>query len=201
MDYEKAAKNLVVEIYFEIQLQGCFYHLSQCIYRKVQFLGFQQKYQEDAKFSLSIRMIPALAFVPLDDLLDVFDKLQESITDDDVLKVIDYFEDNYIGRRRRRNRAPPLFSHEVWNINIRVTNDLPRTNNSVEGWNRKMQSAVGANHPNLWRFLNVLKREQGLLNTIIDQFKFSKVDWFIHNCSRKYQGDIAIHDCKLHTLW
>ena len=91
------------------------------------------------------------------------------LTDDDVLKVIDYFEDNYIGRRRRRNRAPPLFSHEVWNINSRVINHLPRTNNSVEGWNRKMQSAVGASHPNLWRFLNVLKREQGLLNTIIDQ--------------------------------
>ena len=45
-------------------------------------------------------MIPALAFVPLYDLLDVFDKLQESITDDDVLKVINYIEDIYIGRRQ-----------------------------------------------------------------------------------------------------
>ena len=98
MDYEKAAMSLVIEIYGEVQLQGCFYHLSQCIYRKVQSPGFQQKYQEDAEFSLSIRMIPALAFVSVDDLLDVFDKLQESITDNDVLKVIDYFEDNYIGR-------------------------------------------------------------------------------------------------------
>ena len=32
-----------------------------------------------------------------------------------------------------------------------------------------MQAAVGACHPKLWRFINVLKREQGLLNTIIDQ--------------------------------
>ena len=36
----------------------------------------------------------------------------------------------------------PLFPHEVWNINSRVNNDLPRTNNSVEGWNRKMQSGL-----------------------------------------------------------
>ena len=100
MDYKKAAMNLVIEIYGEVQLQGCFYHLSQCIYRKVQFLGFQQKYQEDAEFLLSIRMIPALAFVCLDDLLDVFNKLQESITNDDVLKVINYIEDIYIGRRQ-----------------------------------------------------------------------------------------------------
>ena len=65
--------------------------------------------------------------------------------------------------------AHPLFPHEVWNINSPINNYLPRTNNSVEGFNRKMQSAVGACHPNLWRFLNVLKREYGLMNIVIDQ--------------------------------
>ena len=55
-------------------------------------------------------MIPALAFVPLDDLLDVFDKLQESITDDDVLKVIFYFEDNYIGKTATQPSSSTIFS-------------------------------------------------------------------------------------------
>ena len=35
-----------------------------------------------------------------------------------------------------------------------------RTNNSVEGWNRRFSSLVGADHPSLWKFIDKLKQEQ-----------------------------------------
>ena len=37
-----------------------------------------------------------------------FEELEESTEDDDMNQLLDYFEDNYIGRRRRRNRANPV---------------------------------------------------------------------------------------------
>ena len=56
-----------------------------------------------------------------------------------------------------------------WNIHKRVENELPRTNNSVEGWHRKMQAAVAADHPNIWRFINVLKSKHGFHKVVIGQ--------------------------------
>src|SRR6218665_2067729 len=169
MDYEQAAMNSVAVSFTGVQIQCCFYHLSQSLYRKVQALGFQQRYQEEEDFSISVRMIPALAFVPIHDVVRVFEALQEATSDADILQLLDFFEDTYLGRSRRRGRASPLFSHEIWSVHNRVVNDLPRTNNNVEGWNRKMQSAVAAHHPNLWRFLTVLRREHSLVNTVIAQ--------------------------------
>ena len=169
MDYEKAAMNSVAECYEGIDVQGCFYHLSQSIYRKVQALGLQQRYQDNADFAMSVRMVAVLAFVPLSYTVQVFEELQESTEDDEMNQLLDYFEDNYIGRRRRRNRANPVFVPQVWNVHSRVQNELPRTNNSVEGWHRKMQAGVTADHPNIWRFLTILQREQSFLNVITSQ--------------------------------
>ena len=47
--------------------------------------------------------------------------------------------------------------------------DLPRTNNAVEGWHRSFQANVGAYHPNFWRFIDILKREQNLTQVNIAQ--------------------------------
>jgi hypothetical protein len=168
MDFEKAAINAVQDVYPDAKIQGCLYHLSQNIYRKVQSLGLQERYQTDAEFSLLMRMIPALAFVPIDEVINVFEELQEAMSPEGI-PVLDYFEDSYIGRKRRRNRAVPLYAHEIWNVNGRVNGNLPRTNNNVEGWNRKMQAAVSCHHPNIWRFITILKREYGLNNNVIDQ--------------------------------
>ena len=35
-----------------------------------------------------------------------------------------------------------------------------KTNNSVEGWNRRFSSLIGADHPSLWKFIEKLKQEQ-----------------------------------------
>ncbi len=44
-----------------------------------------------------------------------------------------------------------------WN---HYNNDGPRTTNHVEGWHSKLNKLVGHPHPNIYRLLNVLKREQ-----------------------------------------
>ena len=48
---------------------------------------------------------------------------------------------------------------------------LPCTNNHVEGWHRRIQSNVGAHHPNIWHFLDVLHRELSLNQVIITQIQ------------------------------
>lgn len=43
------------------------------------------------------------------------------------------------------------------------------TNNNVKRLHRKMQAAITADHPNLWRFLAILQRQQSFLNVTIFQ--------------------------------
>ena len=110
----------------------------------------------------------AFASVQRASVVDAFEELQD-FADAEMGPILDYFEDTYIGRKRRRNRAPPKYAHGLWNVEERLVDGLPRTNNAVEGWHRHMQSAVACQHPNLWKFLQVLKKEQGVNNLLIAQ--------------------------------
>ena len=56
----------------------------------------------------------------------------------------------------------PLFDLALWNMYDQTIGDLLRTNNAVEGWHRRFQANIGAYHPNFWKFIDILKREQSL---------------------------------------
>ena len=118
-------------------------------------------------------MIAALAFVPPHDVTNYFEPLSGHIRNeygDDCDEVLEYMEDNYIGRLRvNAPRRAPTFLNQIWNVFHRTFDELPRTNNSIEGWHRNFQTTVGVNHPSLWRFLDVLKQEEALNRVTILQ--------------------------------
>ncbi len=85
--------------------------------------------------------------------------------------MIEYFEDNYIGRIQLRNRRKaPKYAHNLWNCYDSVTYGLAKTNNSVEGWHRRFHSLVAADHPSIWKFINGLKKEQNLNEVQINKY-------------------------------
>ena len=161
VDFEKAAMNAALREFQGVQVKGCFFHLSQNVYRHVQDSGQQRRYLDDLDFSLGVRMISALAFVPVDKIVESFEALQQHLGAD-FDDALDYFEDNYIGRQRRTNRRPPRFAHQLWNMNSRADEELPKTNNHVEGWHRRMRSAVNSCHPSIWKLIEILQRDYEL---------------------------------------
>ena len=134
-DFEKAMINACKVEFPDATLRGCFFHFTQCIFRQIQSSGLKQRYETDAEFALKMKMLPALAFVPADFVEQAFEILiDERIFPEEAQPVIDYFEDVWIGRPQRRQRRPPQFSHTTWSVYESVIDDLPKTNNSVEGW-------------------------------------------------------------------
>ena len=86
--------------------------------------------------------------------------------------LLDYFEDNYIGRfRHNAPRREPTFKIELWNMFHRSDQELPRTNNAVEGWHRGFQSHVSAYQPTFWNFINILQNEESLVRAAIIQIQ------------------------------
>ncbi|KAK9736154.1 hypothetical protein QE152_g12808 [Popillia japonica] len=108
-------------------------------------------------------MLPAVAFVPTESVVEVFETLCENgIFPPEAQEVVDYFEDTWIGGPHRRQRRPLQFDLDMWNLyqsimwNLyqSILEDLPKTNNSVEGWHRGFAERIGAMHPNIWKFIN-----------------------------------------------
>lgn len=172
--------------------------------RKIQNVGLAERYNNDLEFSTKLKMFPALAFVPEEDVEDAFRILSENADlPEECLEVIDYFESNWIGRSSRR---PPLYSSAIWSCHFAVKNKLPRTNNSVEGWHNGFNDLVVAN-PVIWPFLDAIKNEHSknvlTLNQIISGThqsiklkKYKNLDDRIYLCVDNYKKENLIEFLK-----
>lgn len=63
-DFELAAINALRRVFQASVLHGCFFHLSQNVFRRVQKTGIQTLYVNDATFASSVRQLCALSFLP-----------------------------------------------------------------------------------------------------------------------------------------
>ena len=113
-DFEIAAINAAIGIFPNVEVSGYCYHLSANIWKHIQEYGLKERYINDQVFSLHIRMVADLAFIPPNDVIAAFDELCDMMRNDyhhevdhlldyhnEVDHLLDYFEDNYISRFRR----------------------------------------------------------------------------------------------------
>ena len=122
-------------------------------------------YQDDDIFRENIRMIGAIAFVPLPDIIMAFGALCVHCGANGNERVIlRYFERNYVGDLRAGVRAVLFFPHELWSVHVRVINGLPRTTNAVEAWHLSFKQSVGQCHATIWKFIDCLKREHASMH-------------------------------------
>ena len=89
-----------------------FFHFSQNIYRTIQSEGLQHQCMADETFSNNVKILAALGFVPLNDVMNAFDMVVAQMPKQ-LDSIIDYIEKNYIGAMHRRGRRPPRFPLEL----------------------------------------------------------------------------------------
>ena len=79
LDFELAAKSAIISAFPHIEVRGCFFHLSQSIWRKIQDLGLKVTYTDDEDTRLYCRMLASLAFLPPEKITEHFEELQENM--------------------------------------------------------------------------------------------------------------------------
>ncbi|CAF0954419.1 unnamed protein product [Adineta steineri] len=166
MDFEKAAMNMITGRFPIVELSGCFFHLSQSVQRFLQNNGLKKNYETDLTFADNIHQILALSFLEPNEVINGFNHLCTYL-DDEYQIVLDYIEDNYIGRLRGRSRRVATFPVHFWNMTERVKNNMHRTNNNIEAWHRKLNCAFQCTHPNLWTFMDKLIKEENNIHSDI----------------------------------
>lgn len=167
VDFEVAAHNAFRSVFGnEFALSGCHFHLCQSVNRKVGDVGLRAQYVQDREFALKIRLLPALAYVPVDQVPILFDIVAAQIGPEGA-DVTQYFSEYYVhgrsirtGNRGRPRREPPLFEPQMWNCYQQFLDGDPTTNNACEGWHNRLRAIMPRAHPSFWQFILRLKEEQ-----------------------------------------
>ena len=82
------------------------------------------------------------------------------------MPLVNYFGENYVRGKVRRilrgqeMRHPLLFSPSLWSVYDRVEASVPRTQNKVEAWHRRLEVLLGSAHVGLFKLINELRKEQ-----------------------------------------
>ena len=138
--------------------KGCLFHLSKNVYKLVQDEGMSQLSMNDEEFRTNIRMISALSFVPIADTIQAFDALINHAGNQEQ-GILDYFESNYIGELRRGRGLALRFPHAM---SLRFQNELPRTNNDLEGYHNRFAGSFQQRHAHIWKFIEGLHNDSTL---------------------------------------
>ncbi|CAF3908403.1 unnamed protein product, partial [Rotaria sp. Silwood1] len=122
-------------------------------------LGLQQAFVNDTEVRRHLKNFGCLSLIPESNVIAAFEKLQAEAPDS-LTDFVDYFEDNYVGRPIRGGRRRcPRFCISMWNCFSRLDQQLPRTNNSAEGWNKAIKNCVRQN-PSIYECIKDLQMEQ-----------------------------------------
>jgi hypothetical protein len=163
VDFERAAMNAFRTAYPDARITGCYFHLCQSVIRKVNEVGLKTAYETDNEIRGYVRCLPALAFVPPEDVLEAFELLVETMPTnvDHIDELTTFFEHTYVRGRRRRGEiyGAALFPIELWNQHAGDIEGIARTTNSVEGWHHALQSLFMCHHPTVWTFLDGIDRD------------------------------------------
>lgn len=201
-DFEKAAINAFKKVFQCEEIHGCFFHLSQAWYRRIQ--SKIKEWNKNENFRITYRKLQALAFLPVDDVSDGF-KLISKKYPSELSDLVSYIEKNYIG-----NDKPARFPIDMWNLHERVKQNLPRTNNNVEAWHSRIKPDV-RNNLSLAKVVELLLLEQSNMESdyakvsvgeilsksskkqikknqnikcLIDQYDKKRIDLFIEGMSK-----------------
>lgn len=179
---------------FNVRITGCYFHYTQCIFRKVQQLGLAMDYREHERIRMPVRMLMAIAFVPLQLVQQTYDDLKDQMPLNVRAKLaglLQYFEEQWM------QRVDPA----LWN----VYGAEKRTNNDLEGWHNRFNKLCEKLHPNIYQFVEALIKEQQITKTTLAQIAagarvvrknrvYEDINKRIFALKERYDnGDIDVH--------
>ena len=168
MDFEQGLASAIRQAFPGTDVHFCFFHFGQSLWRHVgEIRGGVQLYKIiGSSFRCLVRGFGALAFVPPDQVINGFNEIVSKYMHRDLdevdtcLKFTTYFQKTYIGELDTIGRQKkPLYPIDEWNVYQRTKDNMPRTNNAVEGWHSGLTKLVAQSKPSLIKFYSKLQEE------------------------------------------
>lgn len=159
-DFEEGIHTAARNVFRDIAVVGCRFHLTQSWWRKIQKLGLSCDYKEKGEVGDWLRWTFGLPLLPHNEVEESFveDLMSIMPRDNRVEQYADYLVENYI---EEDAKFPP----HLW-----ARNELSsaRTTNMCESFHRKFNALFCSAHPNIFVFLDALKKMEIDSITIIN---------------------------------
>lgn len=137
----KAIKKVLIPNYPNVVVQGCYFHYSQAIRRKIDSLAPEVKSQLQVFFN-ALLLAPFISFKNV----DILNSYMESITLLHTSEFMDYWT--------RTWGFKGLFKPKLWNAFGKIDKEFVTTD-GIERFHREMKKSLGS-HPNLMKFIKDL---------------------------------------------
>lgn len=166
IDFEQAIKHALEEIFTNVKVYGCAFHMSQNLWKKIQKLRLVSDYKNNDKFKELIRMYFDLTFFPVESLGEALEFIDKQFNDVEIgnkheyLKFKKYFIETYIGLECNSNVKAPLYKSSFWNCHGRIISRIPRTTNIAEAWHRHLNTFHETAHPNIGKLISSLQKDE-----------------------------------------
>ncbi|XP_046554261.1 uncharacterized protein LOC124263651 [Haliotis rubra] len=162
-DFELATIRAIEMEFPNAETKGCFFHFSQALWRKTQDLGLTVAYKEDPAVKRVHQEQLPLPYCHKDQVQDTW---------------IDAMDSSQPLTALRTSRI--TWSSHGWTMTPDSTVTLepshntvgPRTNNNLEGFHSRMNRSLPHRHPNIFRFVEVIRRIEMADRAKLRQFDF-----------------------------
>ena len=94
--YKKAFNIGVKDVFPEVELKRCFFHLAQNMHKYLSALGLISECNRNADFALKAKMAVALAFVPINKIDENINTLGIELLNE-LQELLNWFRDTYVG--------------------------------------------------------------------------------------------------------
>ncbi|KAG0429052.1 hypothetical protein DMUE_5769 [Dictyocoela muelleri] len=196
-DFEKSLNNAILKSFEFSKLQLCYFHLTQSIWRRIQFEKLANKYKNDKNFSIYIKKIMVSAFLPKEKIFDFFYKCVENYQDknnEEIQKLNDFLAYTYFGRLDNGVYKRPIFDIKYWSIYERILKFEPRTTNIAEACHRVLNKNIGVINPNIALFIQKILEFEELNEVEIIQSKQGNITWSRKNYEKETRLYFLLHD-------
>ncbi|XP_076448513.1 uncharacterized protein LOC143285168 [Babylonia areolata] len=139
-DFEMGLWNAVETELPTATLLGCYFHLTQNFWRKIQELGLARPYRMNQRLQDTVRKVMAIGYLPIPLLRNNFRALEQSRRPRRLVNHFPALQDffNYVGNTYIQPNA--AFPPAAWNVPNR--NMAQRTNNHAENYHSTKLSAT-----------------------------------------------------------
>ena len=153
LDFKKAVHEVVLNVWPDISVKGCHFHLGQSWYRKIVSFGLDAEYKNpDSELGSWLKRFFGLMFVAPRDVHDTFafDYLDDMPDDQRCMDFADYMLNTYVG-------AQSTFPPEAW---ADPDPSTIRTTNACESFHHHFSDCFHHAHPNIFEMMEKLEDVQ-----------------------------------------
>ena len=182
-DFEARMWRGMLGVFPNIKIQGCYFHWTQAIRRKIGELGLLKSFNHKGNVHTFCKKIMALPFLPQENIPPAFYGLRDLVVDNPPLtQLCNYVERQWITSSFYQPRRWSVFMEEI------------RTNNDLEGWHRRLNKNAKRGQIQFYLLLELLNKEASFVtiqSRLVSEGKLKR------NQRKKYKG----LQSKLKKLW